>query len=201
MTEQTTDRLLLEDAARQARNDAHRQQVAADAQALAQYRQQAPERAKDAARRVLGDYVERGTWTATGGPEDYGWAYSAVAEIDGFRFLSTTRYQDYGSVDDLYLLVPCPNDGHEPTDRRVEVYSLAQLADLMDALEGADEGDLSRMGDCSACYFLREERVESTPPPSPTATERLVEALETVIEDRIGQRLDGFLSTYLPDRI
>lgn len=193
MTEQATAYVSLEDAARQARaNERIRQRVSA-AKALADYREEAPNRCLKVARAVLGDYADRGVWEAIDGPNDY-FTYSAVAEIDGCRFLAAVDLDYDYPRQRFYLLSPCGNPDHPPADRRIQVTSLARLADALDQLTDV------LAGDCSACALM-EHPEQSQPALVPSATERLVEALETVIEDRISQRLGGFLSTYLPDRI
>jgi hypothetical protein len=204
MTDQTTEHLLLEDAARQARDRLRAEQKQRAADERADYQEKAPSLARDAAVAVLGEeFADRGTWVAEGEPPEYGYGYSATAEIDGLRFLATTRQRDYGWDENLYLLIPCPNADHEPADRRIPIHWLGELADHLDRIADLGPAELHKLGDCSACYFAREEQVDAppVPPPPPNATERLVEALEAIIEDRIGQRLDGFLATYLPDRI
>ena len=193
MTDQTTDYVLLEDAARQARQQEQLRQRLLATEALADYREEAPKRCLKVAQEVLGDYALRGVWEASGGPND-DFTYSAVAEIDGCRFLAAVDLDYDYPRQRFYLLSPCGNMDHPPADRRIQVTSLAQLADALDQISDV------LAGDCYACARLENPEQEQLALP-PSATERLVEALEAVIEDRIGQRLDGFLSTYLPDRI
>lgn len=199
MTEQATVHKLLEDAAAQAWAA---EQTRAE-ESAAEYRRQfeidAAKHGHAYAREILGQFADRGLWRPVGDPpDDEPWEWQAAAEVDGLRFLVCGRdgFPPYGRVH-LYLLLRCPWSDrgtlieHGQADRQIGVGDLAGLGRI---LAKPDEW----AGFCPACTRLQ---ATEQPAPIPTAAERLVEALETVIEDRIGQRLDGFLSTYLPDRI
>ena len=199
MTDQT-DHLLLEDAAAHALAKQQDRQAQQDADLRRDYERDAVKHGHDVAQEILGPYADRGTWRAIGEtPQDEPWPWWATAEIDGLRFLVRGRggFPPYGSAS-LYLQLPCPkNDGggtHGEAYRGILVTGLAHLGVIL-----ADPARQS--GTCPACDLLKAEQREAAEAKAPTTEELLMRALGQFIDERVDDKLDGFLATYLPDRI
>lgn len=205
MAAETTTRVLVGDAAKAA---VARQAEQGEARA-AEKRRHYIRDAKAAGERIgvdkLGDYGKDVEWTPEGdGDSDR--FLQATATIDGLRFRATERYYSAGEWGSgyertLYLRQPCPD--HAPADRELEIHG---LADLGAVLANPASWETAR---CFACQWRRDpenpenqrDQQDAPAPSPPTVEERLAGVLREYVDAIVGERLDGFLATYLPDRI
>jgi hypothetical protein len=188
MTAATTNRVPLADAARVEQKRWQHEQDEQRKENAAEYRHLAIAAAAEAARNVLGDAYADASWTPMGSADREGQWRGATATIDGLQILAAQTYS-YGWSDRVYLLKPCPSSLHPPADAQAQIGSLYDLATVLD-----EPGDGPRFR-CFACAELH--RAEQLEAPSPSVEERLA----GVVREIVDEKLDGFLATYLPDRI